>query len=161
MRYLVLLLLIFIDRVAFFLKLNKLLSNRLYLGNNALHKYGVSMFGKQIKWIGNGGYGHTFTQFEGAYNYVDCSYIRILLDYGVVIFLLVMVGFTMAIRYTIEENNKYLMWALVFVGGYSIIEPRLIEIGFNPFVLMLVVLVDTKYCFKLSKYSKKRRVENE
>ena len=132
--------------------LNRVLSNRLYLENKALRNYGISVFGKQIKWIGNGGYGHTFTQFEGTYNYVDCSYIRILLDYGVVIFLLVMIGLTLAVGYAIRKNDKYLMWALVFVAVYSIIEPRLIEIGFNPFVLMLVVLIDKASYLKVDEH---------
>lgn len=45
----------------------------------------------------------------------------------------------------LRENDKYLLIALSFIAIYSIIEPRLIEIGFNSFVLVLVVLVNNRY----------------
>ena len=127
------------------LKINSLISNRFALANKALNEYGISLFGKKIEWIGNGGYGHTFTTFEGTYNYVDCSYVRILLDYGILFLLIVIIGFTMASVKALRENDKYLLITLSFIAIYSIIEPRLIEIGFNSFVLVLVVLVNNRY----------------
>ena len=37
--------------------------------------------------------------------------------------------------------------ALSFVAVYSIVEPRLCEIGFNPFMLVLGILVDYRANF--------------
>lgn len=51
------------------------------------------------------------------------------------------------------------MLALVFVAVYSIIEPRLITIGFNPFVLTLVALIEdsnpTKYTNSIKRQGEK------
>lgn len=123
-------------------KLNSFLSGRLQLGHDALYDYGVHLFGQKIEWIGYGGLGHSVQELKGTYNYVDCSYIKILLENGIVIWVIFMLGFCIASIYAVRENNKYMALALAFVAGYSIIEPRLIEIGFNPFVLTLVVLID-------------------
>ena len=55
--------------------------------------------------------------------------------------------------------SKYLLLALVFVAVYSIIEPRLITIGFNPFVLTLVALIEdsnpTKYTNSIKRQGEK------
>ena len=126
------------------LKINNMLSNRFSLAHEALKEYGVSAFGEEIKWIGNGGYGYVFTHFDESYNYVDCSYVRILLDYGVIFFVIVIIGFSLAARKAKQENDKYLLLSLAFVAMYSIIEPRLLEIGFNNFVLVLVSLIPQK-----------------
>lgn len=134
---------IFYNGQGLLLKLNSLISNRLYLANRALQEYGITLFGERIDWIGNGGVGHIKRSLEGEYNYVDCSYIKIMFDYGIVICAIVVVGFTIASIVAVKKNNKYLLLALSFVAVYSIIEPRLIEIGFNPFVLILVALIDT------------------
>ena len=113
-----------------------------------MKEYGVSAFGEEIKWIGNGGYGYVFTHFDESYNYVDCSYVRILLDYGVIFFVIVIIGFSLAARKAKQENDKYLLLSLAFVAMYSIIEPRLLEIGFNNFVLVLVSLIPKKRKYK-------------
>lgn len=125
--------------------INSLISNRFALANKALNEYGLSLFGQRIEWVGNGGYGHTFTEFVTPYNYVDCSYVKIMLDYGIIFLLVVIIGYTIASVKALKENDKFLLIALSFIAIYSIIEPRLIEIGFNSFVLVLVVLVNYRY----------------
>lgn len=59
--------------------------------------------------------------------------------------LVVIIGYTIASVKALKENDKFLLIALSFIAIYSIIEPRLIEIGFNSFVLVLVVLVNYRY----------------
>lgn len=140
-------------------RINELLNNRIVLANNAIKEFGFSLFGENIEWIGNGGYGYTFNEFSGKYNYVDCSYIKILLDEGIVFYTLIIIGFTIVSVQAVRKNDKYLLLALVFVAVYSIIEPRLITIGFNPFVLTLAALIEdsnpTKYTNSIKRQGEK------
>ena len=57
--------------------INQLLSNRLRIGRSGIVTYGIRPFGQTIDMIGAGG-GLTWPQ---EYNFVDCSYIHILLRY--------------------------------------------------------------------------------
>lgn len=132
------------------LQINSFLNGRLRLAKSAIEIYGVSLFGKQIQWIGNGGLGHVYDTLEGVYNYVDCSYIKLLLEGGIIFFLLVILGYTLAGRKAARERNIYLCTALAFTAVYSIIEPRLCEIVFNPFLLVLAILVDYKGAFLIA-----------
>lgn len=133
---------ILFNKVGVFAKIDKIINNRFRMGHKALINYGFPLFGEKIKWIGNGGVGYIRDQLQGEYNFVDCSYIKIMLDYGVLFFLIILIGFTLAGIYAQKKQDYFLALALCFIAVYSIIEPRLIELGINPFVLMLVVLVD-------------------
>lgn len=124
--------------------LNSFLSNRLVMGHNALKTYGIHLLGQDITWVGYGGLGYVSNQLEGAYNFVDCSYIKILLENGLIIWLLIMAGFTYASIYAVKTNKKYMALTLFFVAGYSVIEPRLIEIGFNPFLVLVAMALNQK-----------------
>ena len=135
-------------------QINSFVNGRVRLANSAVNTYGVSLLGKQITWIGNGGLGHIYDNLKETYNYVDCSYIKLLLEGGVLSFLLIIIGYTLAGRKAAKEGNIYLCMALAFIAIYSIIEPRLCEIGFNPFLLVLVILVDYRGIFLMNHQKK-------
>lgn len=136
------------------LKLNIFLNRRLQLAHDAINQYGIRFWGQSIEWFGNGGLGHIYQSLEKEYNYVDCSYIKILLDGGILFWIIVVVGFTIASRQAAKKKDIYLCLALAFTAVYSIIEPRLCEIGFNPFILMLAVLIYYKGDFITEKNHK-------
>lgn len=113
---------------------NQLLSGRLYLGKSALNTYGIHALGNKITWIGF----ELDGSINGVYNYVDCSYLSILLQYGVVILFLILAGYSFLMYYAIKNKRFYLTWLLVLVLLFSIIEPRLFNFSFNPFFLILL-----------------------
>lgn len=115
-------------------RLNNLLSGRLALGKSAIDKYGVHLFGQKIEWIGFS----ISESLKGEYNYVDCSYLQILLEYGLFFLCLVLVLYSVAIKHSIENGQYYLTWILVVVLIFSITEPRLFNLTFNPFILIVV-----------------------
>lgn len=131
----------------FWQMLDGFFTNRLHLAHDAINNYGVTLFGQKIEWVGYGGLGHSVVVLKDEYNYVDCSYVRLLLDNGILVFILVLVGFTLACWIAYKNRNVFLSLALAFVALYSIVEPRLCEIGFNPFFLVLGVLIDSKGLF--------------
>lgn len=120
--------------------INSFINNRLIMGHNALLEYGLSLFGEKIVWTGNGGLGYLSSSLQDEYNFVDCSYVKILLDYGIIFFIIMIFGYMLVAKRAIEKNDCYMCMCLLFMCIYSMIEPRIIEFGFNPFVLTLSAL---------------------
>ncbi|MDO4169121.1 MAG: hypothetical protein Q4D45_04395 [Lachnospiraceae bacterium] len=141
---------IFYHKFSILGKINDFVTNRIALGHDGILNYGIHLHGQQIKWIGNGGLGYLTNQLNCSYNYVDCSYVKILLECGLIVWLIVICGFTVSSILAVQNNDKYMAVSLMFVAGYCIIEPRLIELGFNPFVLVLANLIGYTDCFMVS-----------
>lgn len=76
----------FDDSVPWMHTADRFLSGRLSLAQNSLNEYGVTAFGEELSWTGNGldGYGQESTE---AYTWVDCFYVQFLQRYGAVLFL--------------------------------------------------------------------------
>lgn len=120
---------------------NSLLSNRLYYSQYSMNQYGIHLLGQKIEWVGWGGYGHTFMTMSDTYNYVDTSYIKLLLENGVLVWGMIMIGWTLTSRIAYKMNNKYLLWSMGILAVYCMAEQWLMNLGANPFVLMLVYSV--------------------
>ncbi len=135
------------DETGVLARINTLLSGRIRLGHSGLLQYGIHLLGQDITWIGNGGLGYTKDVLEGTYNYVDCSYLKIMFDYGVLVLLFVLVGLTLSVYQAAKNGNIYFCLAMSMIAIYSMIEPRLLEIGFSPFALCLCSYMKTsKIC---------------
>lgn len=117
------------------------ISNRLSMGHNALMINRITLFGQKIQWYGFGGIGYTIAELAGEYNNVDCSYVKILLDSGIVMLLLAIVGYMYVANEELNKGNRYFCIVLLFANLYAMIEPRYIETGFNPFVWCLSSLI--------------------
>lgn len=117
---------------ALYFKLNKLLSGRLLLGENAITEYGVSLIGRDITWIGFNISG----KLQGTYNYVDCSYVKVLLDHGVLFLGIVLIAYGYILYQSIQKQEYYLTWIILIVLVFGITEPRLFDITFNPFLVL-------------------------
>ena len=124
----------------FWVLINSFINNRLIMGHNALLEHGLSLFGKRISWTGYGGLGYLSSSLQDEYNFVDCSYVKILLDYGVIFFIIMIFGYMLVSKRAIEKKDCYMCMCILFMCIYSMIEPRIIEFGFNPFVLTLSAL---------------------
>ena len=121
--------------------IDSFISNRLSMGHNALMINNLTLFGQKIQWYGFGGLGYTITELAGEYNHVDCSYVKILLDNGIVMLALAIIGYMFVANEELIKGNRYFCIALLFANLYAIIEPRYIETGFNPFVWCLSSLI--------------------
>lgn len=120
-------------------ELNKVLSDRLSLNTKAFENYGVPLFGKKIDWNGWGGYGYTNLPSldEYEYNYVDMSYTRIIFDYGIVITIIILVGYCLLLKKYYDEKKYWLVISIIFVLLWSCIEPNIVGLEKNIFVLYL------------------------
>ena len=94
--------------------INSFINGRLALGQNGIQKYGIHLFGTPVKWIGNNQqvllHGYT-----GTYNYVDNSYLQILLQYGIILFFLVLIAYAYVMYNSIKNEKYYLAWILFFI----------------------------------------------
>lgn len=111
--------------------INQLLSNRLRLGQSGIVTYGIRLFGQTIDMIGAGG-GLIWPQ---EYNFVDCSYIHILLRYGLITIFIVLV--TYALCCNKNRHDLYFLYAVALIALNCVVAHHLLELEYNPFALAL------------------------
>ena len=124
-------------------KVDSMLSGRLALGHLAFEKYDVHLLGRIIvehsfagvkgQKLSNGG-----GALPSTYFYIDSSYIRMLILWGFLAFIIVISCLTfIAIRSTVRRT--YILSAIILVSSLSFMcEPHIIQIIYNPFLLALL-----------------------
>lgn len=125
---------------SFFVWLNELLSGRLNLAKNAMQTYGFSVFGQEIKWMGY----FIGTDWSIPYNYVDSSYVSIVLNYGALVMAGVLFGYTRVLADFMQKKEYAMTFTVILVLLLSFTEPRLINIMYNPFILAAGVLFSNR-----------------
>lgn len=123
--------------------LNTSLSGRLRLGNIGYQEYGISLLGQSITWVtGRQGIERAY---DSVYNFVDSSYMNIAINYGIVVLILVCIGYVIIIKKLLEEKNIRGCIALLFLALHSITDPQLLLLQYNPFLLLFGSLFYEKY----------------
>ena len=121
-------------------KTDALLSNRIYYAYMGLQNYGVHLLGNPIEWIGYGARAD-MSSVEKTYNFVDCAYMFILLNYGVILFvgmLLCMLWVSVRLGKK-NELHKSFLYGIIFI--YCFVEPRLLEVNMNTFLFLAAPLL--------------------
>lgn len=109
-----------------------LISGRLTISSKALETYSYQLFGQNITEIGLGGK----AEYVENYFFLDDSYIRILLLYGICLFVVTMfVIFWSGLR-AIKAKKLILLFAIAIIGLHSFMEHHLLELAYNPFILL-------------------------
>ena len=113
-------------------ELDHLLSERLSLGAQSLSQLPVKLFGQQIQWNGFSLDADYLKPKTGAvYNNVDCSYLRLLLDDGVVGLLLFLSLYAWGMYQAARAEDYVLVWMYVLVLLFCITEQWMVELSFN------------------------------
>lgn len=107
--------------------LNSVLSERIRLSQVGLQTWGVNLFGTSVNWNSE----------SINYNYIDSSYINILVCYGLVIFVIVIMGFTLVSIRAKQVKNFPLLFVLLMWAIRATIDPQLFLIWFNPFIFYI------------------------
>ena len=126
---------------ALLFKLNVILSKRLEYGHNAIHKYGIHLFGQRMEWVG---YSVGKTELTSDYNFVDCSYLNLLLEYGVLFLILLLTLYSVIIYKAYKSGKYYAVWIAVFILLFGTTEPRLFNLTYNPLILLAFASLDIK-----------------
>ena len=122
----------------FWIRINDFLHQRLLLGRYGIYRYGITAFGQPIEWHGY----YITTPEVSDYNYIDCSYIQILLEFGVVFCLAAAAIYMNSMYCAVCSRNYYLVIVLAVVLLFSVLEPRLMNMTFNIFPLMAFLKLD-------------------
>lgn len=115
--------------------LDKFLSYRLGLMQNAYNTYGLRLLGQPIHWIGFD-YKATLSKATEAYNYVDNSYLQLGFNNGLVFLFTVLVLYTYGIYKAQKRQDYYLVFLYIIILALSFTEPRLMNFAYNPFPLI-------------------------
>lgn len=113
----------------FWQRLDEIMSNRLSLGQMGLKDYGIKLFGQQVYMMGNGG----STTLSSWYFFIDCSYLYILLKYGIIFLSIVLTVYVLCCRKYQDDKRFLLMIALVSLN--CMIAHHLVELAYCPFAL--------------------------
>lgn len=111
--------------------MNKCLSGRLLLSHNGLSEYGITLFGKKIIFNGFS----ILSDNVVNYNYIDSSYISILVRYGLIMMIAILVLYFLCISKAFEYRNYYFVLFTIIILIFCIEEPILFEPAFNCFLI--------------------------
>ena len=136
---------------SFSYRLDDILSNRIELSYEALKEYKITLFGQQIQWKGWGGIGYDENiNLKGyTYNFVDNSYVRLILDCGVIFTVLVIVGYTSILIKNYKSSNYWNILIIFVILCIAEIEPCLVDFNSNIFLIWFIPLIEYKPIRKL------------
>ena len=117
-------------------RLDILLSSRLQLTVNAWKKYGLTLFGQQINWKGWGGVGYIISTEEYVYDFVDNAYMQMMFDYGVLFLIAFLISASLTILEATYKHNNKLIFVLILLFIWASIEPSILELGQNVFLIL-------------------------
>lgn len=110
---------------------NAMLSGRLGIGQQALDSVGVSFLGQVFVMFSS-------ARSDGAnYNYVDCSYLQLLIIYGFVYTVLIISAYIVIVRQALRRGDILLVVAVITAAISGLIAQHFIEIYMNPFLIAL------------------------
>lgn len=133
---------IFYNNFSVLKSLDQLVSNRLRLGNAGIVEYGISILGQNVTLTGST-YG-LMEVLQAKYNYIDSSYIQIAVKYGIVLLGYLIIGFGKVQKRLWTNKDIYTYIALIAVAMQAMLDPQLIMLQYNPFILILGTLIVRK-----------------
>jgi len=128
-------------------KVNNASSGRLFLGHKAISEYGFSMFGKQIIEHGWGGAnGVKMSQNAPAnYFFVDSSFLRMTILYGIIMAIIILLAMTKISWESFQKGSFALASIIVIVSVSAMVEQRLLDLAYDPFLIALLANVYTQH----------------
>lgn len=128
----------------FLYKINDISSNRLLFMSNAIKDNGISIVGKNVDWNGQ-----SERQFDKSLtqNVVDNGYINVIINYGL-LFLLGLEYLYYKLIIISKKENVLLSYMIIILAIHTFVNPQLLQIVYNPFLLLLVIPItynDKKY----------------
>lgn len=131
--------------------INEKLSDRLENSKKGFGINGFNLFGKYIE---EKGWGKSVVE-RPDYFFLDDSYIRILLEYGIIVFVVVMAILIIVSRRAAYAGRMTMVFAIAFISLHSFMEHHLLDIAYNPFILCvfadLSIKKEKKECMILNK----------
>ena len=137
--------------------LNKALTERLKFGKRTFDDYNVTLLGQYVAMEGNG----RKTNFDFRYTFIDCSYLNMLMRFGIIVFIIVL--FLIEITMIRNYNNIFILGLIALICLHSAIEHHFFEYYYNFFMLLpmasfndrnnigFIAKIRRKYCLQNGK----------
>ena len=116
--------------------IDRLMSYRLSITNNMLAKYGIKLFGQ---YFSQHGYGGGISETQVTYSYVDMSFVRIVMMFGIVFFVILMILTVIKMRYFIRTKDYLLPLIMLVVSICSIADQHFFDFSYNVFLLTIFI----------------------
>ena len=113
---------------------NSFFNGRLKLGNEGIREYGIPLLGQKLKWVGARG---AKLHPDWVYNYVDSSYLKYAIHYGILFEIVLLVGLFALGWKVAEEKNPGLQMAFLTWVIYGMIDAELLVLAMQPIMLLL------------------------
>lgn len=113
-------------------KLSSMLHHRIMLTWNALDEYGIKPFGVAIELVGAAVPGMRSVN----YNFIDSSYINILVRYGVIVAIVILLMWTFIVYMGMSGRRRRLVLASIIIAIHSFEEHHFFEMIYNPIFWM-------------------------
>ena len=114
--------------------INGALNNRLYYGRMGFENYDTTLFGQRVIQIGSGG----FASVGKEYFFIDCSYESVLLRYGVFVLIALLAAYTYIAFTEKKKGNYFRLFLIVVMAILFSIEHHMPELGYMPFILLML-----------------------
>ena len=126
--------------------INNVFNERLSLNQIAYAKYGIHLFSTEVKWVG----------IEDVWNYfvVDNSYVNVLLTYGISGLVLVLVVYTVLLKYCIDKGNQILVFIICIDLVKNLLFNRLLSYQQSIYTLYIAEIMANR----ITKYRSNRRI---
>lgn len=123
----------------FMVFLDNALNNRLRLGKKGIDVFGFSVWGRYIQLFGMGG----TTNEPKYYFFMDCSYLFIILQYGLIIMgAFLCIWLLIGVRAKNEDDIPMLL-VIGIIAVQCMIEHHMTDIAYNPFLLAALAYTGT------------------
>lgn len=114
-------------------KWNLLFSERLFYSNLAIKEYPIKLFGQMVTEIGNG----RNVEYNMDYFFIDNSYVRIIVEYGIVMFTFVIAMLLWSIVKGVKTKKMAIVIAMIVLCVHSVMEHHIFEMAYNPFIYLM------------------------
>lgn len=131
--------------------INLLLSGRLRIGQDALDDYGIPVWGQIYKLYGG-------ESDPNLYNYIDSSYMQLLIIYGAVYTFLIILAYVYLGYKAYRQHDMVLLFTLFVAGISGAIAQHFIQIFMNPLLLLLFAYNDISTDGSFSKLTRSDNV---
>ncbi len=117
------------------IKADKILDVRVSLGARALKEYGIRLFGTNFEMVGAGG---NLVSSSTKYNFLDSSYINVLIRYGLVMLVVLLITWFVVMKKAININDRRVLMVMAVIAVHSFEEHHWLDVFYNPLIAMVL-----------------------
>ena len=114
------------DKIMWMARLNSLLTGRLRLAKLGFDTNGISIFAR-----------HIIERFDKGYNYIDSCYVRTLVIFGLIFYLIIIFYLVYYALLINKKKDIYMLAVFVILIVRATFDAELLSMGFNYFLFLL------------------------